>query len=99
MVRRVLYQALMVFALPALLFAAWWFGTANSTDFYVPALSKILKAFRDTWFSDRMVTDVLPSLGRLGLGYAVALLLGVAIGTAMGLKPALRALLEPVLEF
>ncbi len=96
---RILYQAVLLLALPAVLFAVWWFGTAGSTDFYVPPLSKILTAFGDTWFGERMVTDVLPSLGRLGLGYAAALLVGVALGTAIGLRPTLRALLEPVLEF
>jgi ABC-type nitrate/sulfonate/bicarbonate transport system permease component len=99
MIRRILYRVVLVLALPVVLLTAWWFGTAGSTDFYVPPLSKILVAFRDTWFGERMVTDVLPSLGRLGLGYLAALLLGVVVGTAIGLKWTLRALLEPVLEF
>lgn len=86
-------------ALPIALLAAWWFVSAGSVDFYRPPLSRILVAFRDTWFGRRLVDDVLPSLERLAVGYAAALLVGVALGAAIGASPSLRALLEPVLEF
>jgi ABC-type nitrate/sulfonate/bicarbonate transport system permease component len=85
--------------LPVLLLAAWWFASAGSTDFYRPPLERILVAFRDTWFGARLRDDVLPSLVRLTLGYAVALVVGIALGVAVGANPRLRALLEPVLEF
>ena len=52
---RVGYRILLVLALPAVLVAVWWVVTRDSTNFYVPPLSKILKAFGDTWFGDRMV--------------------------------------------
>jgi ABC-type nitrate/sulfonate/bicarbonate transport system permease component len=94
-----LNRIFLVLALPIALFAIWWFASAGSTDFYVPPLATILAAFDDTWFGPRLTTDVLPSMGRLGLGYALALLAGVALGVAIGLRRALRALLEPVLEF
>lgn len=45
----VLRRALVVLGLPAVLFAVWWFTTADSTDFYVPPLSAILEAFGKTW--------------------------------------------------
>jgi ABC-type nitrate/sulfonate/bicarbonate transport system permease component len=86
-------------ALPVVLFALWWFGSAGSTDFYRPPLQTILTAFGPTWFGDRIAHDVLPSLARLGVGYAAAFVLGVLIGTAIGLSPRLRALVEPTLEF
>jgi ABC-type nitrate/sulfonate/bicarbonate transport system permease component len=86
-------------ALPIALLAAWWFASAGSVDFYRPPLSRILVAFGDTWFGRRLVDDVLPSLERLAVGYAAALLVGVALGVAIGASPSLRALLEPVLEF
>ena len=85
--------------LPVVLFAAWWFGSAGSTDFYRPPLQRILIAFSDTWFGSRIADDVLPSLGRLGVGYGMAFTVGVALGTAIGLSPRLRALVEPTLEF
>jgi ABC-type nitrate/sulfonate/bicarbonate transport system permease component len=89
----------LVLGLPATLLAVWWFGSAGSTDFYRPPLRQIVIAFKETWFSNRILDDVLPSLARLAIGYAVALIIGVALGTAIGLLPRLRTLLEPVLEF
>jgi ABC-type nitrate/sulfonate/bicarbonate transport system permease component len=88
-----------VLTLPAVLLAVWWFGSAGSTDFYRPPLRSILVAFRETWFGARIVDDVVPSLARLAIGFTVAVALGVGLGTAIGLSPRLRALVEPVLEF
>jgi ABC-type nitrate/sulfonate/bicarbonate transport system permease component len=85
--------------LPAVLIAVWWILTANSTSYFWPPLSRILKAFPDTWFGERITTDILPSLTRLLIGYFVAVVLGVAAGTAIGRSPLLRALTEPTLEF
>lgn len=89
----------LLLGLPALLVVAWWLASAGSTDFYRPPLTRILAAFPDTWFGPRLVDDVLPSLVRLLLGYAAALVAGVALGVAIGLNRTLRALTEPVLEF
>jgi ABC-type nitrate/sulfonate/bicarbonate transport system permease component len=86
-------------ALPMVLVAAWWFASAGSTDFYFPPLATIIGVFPDTWFGARLADDVLPSLGRLAAGYTAALGLGVGLGMLIGSSPALRALVEPLLEF
>jgi ABC-type nitrate/sulfonate/bicarbonate transport system permease component len=86
-------------ALPLVLIAIWWRLTAHSTSFFWPPLSSIVKAFPDTWFGDRITTDVLPSLARLATGYLLALLLGISAGVCIGLSPIVRALTEPTLEF
>ncbi|OHV32334.1 nitrate ABC transporter permease [Pseudofrankia sp. EUN1h] len=86
-------------ALPAVLVAVWWIVTAGSTSFYWPPLSTILRTFPDTWFGDRITTDVLPSLGRLTAGYLLAVVIGVAVAIPIGLSRVLRALTEPALEF
>ena len=95
----VVRRAVTLLGLPAMLVAAWWYASAGSTDFYRPPLAKILVAFRDTWFSRRLIDDVAPSLGRLAAGYALALVLGTALGVAIGASARLRALVEPLLEF
>jgi ABC-type nitrate/sulfonate/bicarbonate transport system permease component len=86
-------------ALPVALLAAWWSASAGSTNYQWPPLSKILVAFKDTWTPDRLRSDVFPSLLRLGLGYALALVAGIAAGVLIGASPRLRAFCEPVLEF
>lgn len=77
--------------------------------FFLPSLQKILDVFPDTWLLERqtpagplpprVLHDVVPSLVRLGEGYALALLIGVGLGVAIGSSRPLRSLVEPVLEF
>jgi ABC-type nitrate/sulfonate/bicarbonate transport system permease component len=89
----------MILALPIILLVTWWFASANSVQFYQPPLEKILEVLPSTWFGERLVKDVLPSLTRLLIGYAGALLIGVTAGVVVGSSRLLRALVEPVLEF
>lgn len=86
-------------ALPVALLTVWWFISAGSMNYQWPPLSRIVTAFVDTWTPDRLRSDVLPSLWRLGAGYAIALVAGIAIGVLIGASPWLRAFCEPVLEF
>jgi ABC-type nitrate/sulfonate/bicarbonate transport system permease component len=92
-------KAVTFLALPVLLLAVWWFASAGSVDFYQPPLSKILGVFPETWFGSRMVDDVLPSLTRLAIGFALSLVVGVALGVLIGTNRTLSAVTEPVLEF
>jgi ABC-type nitrate/sulfonate/bicarbonate transport system permease component len=98
-IRSILVTLVKALALPAVLVAAWWVASANSTSFFWPPLSDIVDAFGDTWTWDKIKGDVFPSLARLGIGYAIALVVGVALGSAIGLSRGLRAYLEPTLEF
>lgn len=98
-VPRVLRSTLLVAALPVALVALWWFTSAGSTSFFFPPLSDIAATFEPTWLHGRIGSDVLPSVGRLLVGYLLALVIGVAVGAAIGSSRSLRALVEPVLEF
>src|SRR5688572_9574603 len=95
----VLRRIVAVVALPVTLFLVWWYASADSKNFLMPPLKKILSVFPETWLWDRMLHDVVPSLVRLAEGYAAALALGVGAGVAIGSSRSLRALVEPVLEF
>jgi ABC-type nitrate/sulfonate/bicarbonate transport system permease component len=86
-------------ALPVVLIAAWWLASANSTSFFWPPLSTIVRTFPTTWTADPLLHDVLPSLARLAIGYLIALVGGVALGVAIGSSRTLREICEPVLEF
>ncbi|MEV4708400.1 ABC transporter permease subunit [Actinoplanes sp. NPDC049316] len=92
-------RALRLLTLPAVLFALWYAASLGSENFYAPPLRTILSAFADTWTPDRLRADVLPSIARLAAGYALAALLGVAAGVAIGANRRLRAAAEPLLEF
>jgi ABC-type nitrate/sulfonate/bicarbonate transport system permease component len=92
-------RVLLAAALPAVLLAAWWLLSAGSTNFYLPPLRTILAAFGEVWLSARLRQDVLPSLLRLLAGYALAGVLGVAAGVAIGSWRVVRGVAEPVLEF
>ncbi|MEU8635422.1 ABC transporter permease [Amycolatopsis sp. NPDC048633] len=92
-------RALFTLGLPVVLVALWWLSSAGSTDFFWPPLETIVRAFPETWTADPILNDVLPSLARLAAGYLIAVVAGVAAGTAIGSSRTLRALCEPVLEF
>ncbi|MEU4420242.1 ABC transporter permease [Actinoplanes sp. NPDC024001] len=92
-------RAAYVLALPIVLFGAWFVLSDGSESFYSPPLRDILTAFGDTWQPDRLRADVAPSLVRLFTGYALAAVIGIALGVAIGMSRRLRATVEPVLEF
>ncbi|MGW0746289.1 ABC transporter permease [Streptomyces sp. NPDC002817] len=98
-VKGVLLRLFFVLALPALLFTIWWFASDGSTDVFWPPLRTILQTFPDVWTGERFEADVLPSVLRLSAGYAVAAVVGVAVGTVIGSYRRVRAVCEPVLEF
>jgi ABC-type nitrate/sulfonate/bicarbonate transport system permease component len=96
---KALRPVLMFAGLPLILIVVWWVVSAGSTSFFWPPLPTIVKAFPDTWTADPLRHDVLPSVARLLAGYLIALVAGVAAGTAIGSSATLRALCEPALEF
>jgi ABC-type nitrate/sulfonate/bicarbonate transport system permease component len=95
----VLRRALLLFGLPAVLFAVWWVSTAGSTNFYLPPLRDILSSFGRVWTADRLRTDVWSSVWRLAAGYGLATVVGVGLGGLIGRARRVAAVLEPVLEF
>ncbi|MGW0472774.1 ABC transporter permease [Streptomyces coeruleorubidus] len=97
--RRPLLRLVYAVALPALLVMVWWVASAGSTDVYWPPLRTILESFPDVWTAERLRGDVLPSVLRLAGGYALAAVVGVALGTVIGSYRRVRAVCEPVLEF
>ena len=94
-----LRRTLLLVALPIVLLTIWWVATDSSVDPYVPPLREVFQTFPETWTGDRFMNDVVPSVARLLVGYAFAVLFGVALGVAVGSSRSLRNTLEPVLEF
>ena len=85
--------------LPAVILAAWYLLTANSTSVYFPPLSKILDAFVHTWFFDLFTTDLLYSVSHLVIGFFIAVVVGIGAGVLLGLSPRLSRDVTPMVEF
>lgn len=89
-------------ALPSVLVSTWWVTSDGSDSLYFPPLREILRVLPETWLAggadSRLIADVLPSLGRLASGYAVAAVAGITIGVLVGRRPWLRAMVEPLIE-
>jgi ABC-type nitrate/sulfonate/bicarbonate transport system permease component len=84
---------------PLALLAVWAVWSSGSTSFYFPPLRDILQAFADLWLFERVGSDVVPSLVRLGAGFGLATVAGVAVGVALGLSHSGRSAADPIVEF
>ena len=96
--KRIVGVALEV-SVPILVLVAWWIWSSGSTTYYYPPLSDILDTFKDTWVFERVGSDVVPSLLRMGAGYAIAIIAGVGVGMLLGLSPRSRRAAAPIIEF
>jgi ABC-type nitrate/sulfonate/bicarbonate transport system permease component len=86
-------------AVPIVLVVLVGVWSAGSDNYYYPALTKVLSSFRDTWLFSRVGSDVVPSLVRLALGYAIASVVAVALGLLLALVPWLRRASDPIVQF
>jgi ABC-type nitrate/sulfonate/bicarbonate transport system permease component len=84
---------------PVLLLVAYDVWARSAGDFFFPPLAEIGSTFADEWLFARVPTDLLPSLGRMFAGYAIAVVVGVALGTLLGFSRTLSTALDPVLQF
>jgi ABC-type nitrate/sulfonate/bicarbonate transport system permease component len=71
----------------------------RSSVYYYPPLTDVLQTFADTWLFERVESDVVPSLSRMALGFAVACIAGIAAGMALGASRRLRLAADPMLQF
>jgi ABC-type nitrate/sulfonate/bicarbonate transport system permease component len=98
MKRRVLEAALEI-TVPLLVLVVWGLLSAGSESFYFPPLTSILSTFADIWLFERIGSDVVPSLVRMGLGYGAAVLIAVVVGLSLGLMRRGRLVAGPIVEF
>ena len=80
----------------AALLALWWLIASRSNEFVTPPPDRVFeRAFEIEGLGDQ----VLATLGRVGAAYGLAVLAGVALGTAIGCVPAVRSALRPLVSF
>jgi ABC-type nitrate/sulfonate/bicarbonate transport system permease component len=85
--------------LPLLLLGLWALSALFAPNRYFPAPWRIAEAFVKTWLGESFFVDVLPSIGRLLVGLALAIVIGIVIGILIGSVRWLRQFVEPVFEF
>ena len=88
------------FVLVAAILAVWELAarTGALDPRFVPPPSAIAAAWVGYAASGALLTDLLGTLGSWAQGYAIAAVLGVTLGVAMGLLPVLRAMLSTIVE-
>jgi ABC-type nitrate/sulfonate/bicarbonate transport system permease component len=84
---------------PILLLVIWGLWSSGSDTYYFPPLTDILSTFADTWLFERVGSDVVPSLVRMGLGFAIAVVVAVGAGLLLGLSPRARRGAAPIVDF
>jgi ABC-type nitrate/sulfonate/bicarbonate transport system permease component len=85
-------------AVPVAIVAGWqlWTATAHSVKF--PRPTTIAVEFRKLWLFADFGKHVVPSLERIGLGFSIAVVLGVALGVPLGLSAWARKAAMPHVE-
>jgi ABC-type nitrate/sulfonate/bicarbonate transport system permease component len=86
-------------AVPVAVLVAWGLWSQNAGNFFFPPLTQILASFRENWLFARVPTDVVPSLQRMLLGYALAAIAGIAAGVLIGSNRHARDASGPLIEF
>jgi ABC-type nitrate/sulfonate/bicarbonate transport system permease component len=101
-VNRRLYNTVAIGAevlVPLVILAAWQLWTVQAESDHFPRLTTILVEFRDLWLFSEFTTHVVPSLVRIGLGFGIAVVAGVALGIPIGLSGWTRKLAMPHIEY
>ena len=86
-------------AVPIAILVAWQLWTVHAHSVKFPRLSTILVVFREMWLFSQFNEHVVPSLERIGAGYAIAVVAGIALGIPVGLSRWARILAMPHIEW
>jgi ABC-type nitrate/sulfonate/bicarbonate transport system permease component len=86
-------------AVPVALLLAWQAWTVHANDPKFPRLSTIIVQFRELWLFSEFNLHVVPSLERIGLGFGIAVVLGIALGIPLGLSRWGRIIAMPHVEW
>jgi len=84
---------------PVLMLLGWQLYTVHAHSFKFPRLSTILVEFKKQWLFSHVASDLVPSLERIGAGFAIATVAGVALGVVLGMSGLLRRIAMPHIEY
>jgi NitT/TauT family transport system permease protein len=84
------------FIASVVLFGTLWELVARSADlFFLPPLSEIMRTLWELIADGTIPEQLVVSLGALAGGIAAAAVLGILLGTGMGISPGIRFVLDP----
>ena len=89
-------------ALPfVLIIAAWWLlpYVIDYPAYMLPSIATVLDYARESVLDGSLPRDIVASLGRLALGFAIGMALAVPIGLAIALNRHVAEMFRPVLSF
>ena len=77
----------------------WEQASRHVLPLFLPSPAATLAAAVELWNDDTILTSVVASLSRIGIGWGLGVVLGVPIGILMGSFPPVRRLLDPYIDF
>lgn len=83
----------------AALVVAWWVWSADSTSTFFPPLKDIVHRLYELWITGDAKKNLASSLQNFALGYLIAGLAGVALGTLLWMIRSARDAISPFLYF
>ncbi|MGY1812299.1 ABC transporter permease [Blastococcus sp. SYSU D00820] len=94
-------------AAPIALIVVWELAATSAASLWFPPPSEIVTRMYELWlsgdvlgvFTPAVAEDVLPSIGRMLAGWALAGVLGVTLGLAIGRSRVVADLVEPTVHF
>jgi NitT/TauT family transport system permease protein len=89
---------LLPLAFALLLLGAWQLAVIATHTSVVPGPWKVARGLGELWDRGLLVRYALDSLRRVGLGYAIAVLLGVPLGLWMGLSSMVFSAANPLVQ-
>lgn len=91
-------RSLLGLLLPTAILLAWWWATTftDISQAILPAIPEIFRTFREFLKDGTLLADLGCSLSRVLKGYAIAAVLGISIGSAMGMWRLAYDLIHPL---
>ncbi|MDY6243796.1 MAG: ABC transporter permease [Lachnospiraceae bacterium] len=84
---------------PAIIIIAWFYATnyGNTPSAILPKISSVGKAFVANIQSGQLQDDLKESLGSVIKGYLTATLIGIVVGSLMGMSQTIKTILQPTI--
>lgn len=83
--------------IPVLVVLFWWYATNYGTtpESILPKISTVGKSIKQMWIAGNLQEDLAISLKRVVAGYVISALLGIILGTVMGMSETIRKIFQP----